>query len=41
MNPKAKKVLEILKKVKYLTLATVTEDGKPWNSPVFGAFDNR
>lgn len=35
-NDKAK---TILMSVKYATLATVTADGAPWNSPVFCAYD--
>ncbi len=31
----AKKVLE---KIPYMTLATVTPDGQPWNSPVYTAY---
>ncbi len=34
-----KKASQILKKIIYLTLATVSEDGYPWNSPVYTAFD--
>jgi hypothetical protein len=29
-----KRAAEILKQIQYATLATVTPDGKPWNSPV-------
>lgn len=31
---------EIIGQICYITIATVTEDGLPWNSPVFGAFDS-
>jgi uncharacterized pyridoxamine 5'-phosphate oxidase family protein len=31
---------EIIKKMPYATLATVTEDGKPWNSPVKHQYDH-
>ena len=31
--------LEILKKIHYITVATVCEDGSPWNSPVSASFD--
>src|SRR5690348_5423268 len=34
-----KKSAEILKKIIYITLATVSKDGQPWNSPVYSAFD--
>ena len=30
---------EIIKKIKYVTIATVTPDGHPWNSPVYAAYD--
>jgi nitroimidazol reductase NimA-like FMN-containing flavoprotein (pyridoxamine 5'-phosphate oxidase superfamily) len=29
----------IISKILYLTIATVTPDGQPWNSPVYSAFD--
>jgi general stress protein 26 len=35
-----KRAKEILQKIIYATLATVTKDGKPWNSPVRYCFDN-
>ena len=35
-NQKAK---EILMKIRYATVATVTSDGKPWNSPVAHELD--
>lgn len=34
-----KKVAEIIKKIVYITLATVSEDGQPWNSPLYSVFD--
>ena len=36
MEEKAK---QILQKILYITLATATKDGMPWNSPVYSAFD--
>lgn len=30
---------EIIENVTYLTIASVTKDGEPWNSPVFGSYD--
>lgn len=33
---KAKQVLE---KIPYITIASVTKDGLPWNSPVYGVHD--
>ena len=32
---------EIIEKIRYITLATVTPDGEPWNSPVFSAHDEQ
>lgn len=40
MNEKYKqKAIEILAKIQYATVATVTPDGKPWNSPVAHEID--
>lgn len=33
------KAAEIIKKIIYITLATVSKDGQPWNSPLYSAFD--
>ncbi len=30
---------EIVEKIIYITIATVTPEGKPWNSPVYSAYD--
>jgi len=30
---------KIIKKIQYLTLATVTPEGQPWNSPLYTAYD--
>jgi uncharacterized pyridoxamine 5'-phosphate oxidase family protein len=35
-----KRAKEILQTIKYATLATVTPDGKPWNSPVASILDD-
>jgi nitroimidazol reductase NimA-like FMN-containing flavoprotein (pyridoxamine 5'-phosphate oxidase superfamily) len=35
-----KRVVEIISKVLYITIATVNEDGQPWNSPVYSGFDD-
>src|SRR5258708_5704103 len=32
---------KILKKIKYITIATVKANGQPWNTPVFAAFDEK
>ncbi len=34
-----KRALEIIQTIKYATLATVTPEGKPWNSPVAHDYD--
>ena len=34
-----KKAAGILKKIIYITLATVSKNGQPWNSPLYYAFD--
>lgn len=30
---------KIIEKILYITVATVSKDGQPWNSPVYSAFD--
>lgn len=35
-----KRAKEILEKIIYATLATVTDEGKPWNSPVRHVYDD-
>lgn len=32
---------EIIEKIIYITIATVTPEGKPWNSPVYSAYDEK
>jgi len=34
-----KKAAEIIKKIPYITLATVSDDGQPWNSPLWSVYD--
>src|SRR3990167_3792180 len=34
-----KKAAEIIKKIIYITLASVTKDEQPWNSPLYSAYD--
>lgn len=34
-----KRAAEILNRILYITIASVTERGEPWNSPVYSAFD--
>lgn len=36
LTPKAK---EIIEKILYITIATASKKGEPWNSPVYSAFD--
>lgn len=38
MDPVAK-AKQTIEAINYITLATVTEEGKPWNSPVYAAHD--
>lgn len=35
-NERAK---EIIKEILYITIATTSREGQPWNSPVYSAFD--
>lgn len=35
------KAKEIIAKIPYITIATVSEDGMPWNAPVFTAYDEK
>src|SRR5260221_1164720 len=40
MNDKLnKRAKEIIEKILYITIATASKDGTPWNSPVYSAFD--
>lgn len=39
MDALSKKAKEIVQKILYITIASVTPDGNPWNSPVYSAFD--
>jgi uncharacterized protein YhbP (UPF0306 family) len=34
-----KRAQEIIEKIIYITIASVTPEGKPWNSPVYSAYD--
>lgn len=34
-----KKAAEIIRKIPYITLATVSNDGQPWNSPLWSVYD--
>jgi hypothetical protein len=35
-----KSAIEILRRIHYINIASVCEDGSPWNSPVSASFDN-
>lgn len=39
MKDLSKRAKEIIAERDYITIATVTSDGMPWNSPVYSAFD--
>jgi nitroimidazol reductase NimA-like FMN-containing flavoprotein (pyridoxamine 5'-phosphate oxidase superfamily) len=39
MNGNEESAKAILSQVVYITLATVSPDGRPWNTPVYAAFD--
>lgn len=39
MDKFAKRAKEIIDKILYITIATTSKDGIPWNTPVYAAFD--
>ncbi len=39
MTAETRKAKEIISKIIYVTVATVSKAGEPWNSPVYSAFD--
>lgn len=39
MEGASKKAKEIIEKIIYITIATASKNGIPWNSPVYSAFD--
>lgn len=39
MEEASKKAKEIIEKIIYITIATASREGTPWNSPVYSAFD--
>lgn len=41
MNPDTQRAREIIQNTIYITIATVCEDGSPWNTPVYAAFDDQ
>lgn len=38
-NFHSKKATEIIRKILYITIATTSKGGQPWNGPVYSAFD--
>ena len=38
-EPQEQRAREIIRAIQYITVATATVDGRPWNSPVYSAFD--
>lgn len=36
----SRRAAEIIKKIRYITIASVSSAGKPWNTPVYSAFDD-
>lgn len=38
-QPSLERAAEIINQIQYITIASVSADGKPWNSPVYSAFD--
>ncbi len=39
MNKFLKRAKKIIAEILYITIATTSKDGQPWNSPVYSAFD--
>lgn len=39
MKDLSERAKEIIEKIEYVTVASVTKEGLPWNSPVFTAYD--
>ncbi len=39
MNNLNKRAKEIIEEILYITIATSSKDGQPWNSPVYSAYD--
>ncbi len=35
------KAKEIIAKIIYITIATISKNGKPWNTPVYSAYDGK
>ncbi|MBI2327880.1 pyridoxamine 5'-phosphate oxidase family protein [Candidatus Curtissbacteria bacterium] len=41
MGDLAEKAKQIISKIIYITIATTSKDGQPWNSPVYSAYDDK
>lgn len=39
MRNLSKRAKEIIEQIEYVTIASVSKNGEPWNSPVFSAYD--
>ncbi len=39
MDKKASRAVQIIKKIEYINIASITPEGLPWNSPVYTAYD--
>jgi len=39
METLEQKAIEVIKKIEYLNISSITPDGEPWGSPVYTAFD--
>jgi uncharacterized protein YhbP (UPF0306 family) len=39
MDKKIETAVKIIKRIEYINIASITPEGKPWNTPVYTAFD--
>ncbi len=37
----AARAKKIIQRISYITIATIADDGMPWNAPVFSAYDEQ
>jgi nitroimidazol reductase NimA-like FMN-containing flavoprotein (pyridoxamine 5'-phosphate oxidase superfamily) len=40
VNEHLERARRIVREIKYITIASASKDGQPWNSPVYSAFDH-
>ncbi len=40
MDKKVKTAIEIIRKIEYMNIASITPEGMPWNTPVYFGYDN-